>query len=532
MGLGVGGEVVARLKAVVEVDADKLNKGLKEAESQTSKTSKVMHTTLKAAAIGAAAGIGILTEGLVDGVKAAVEHEKALAKLKVAVRNSGLSWAQYGDKLDETIKAQAEAKGFAENDLTTAYSRLIVTTKNVAQAQHLANLAMDLSRATGKPLTATTLLLQKAYNGSNTALSRLGITLPKVTKAQDALKASGKPYTKMQMDAAKAADLRSQRESNLAAIQKKFGGQSAAYAKTAAGEWDRFHVTLEIFEESVGQKLLPLLTSALDLLLKHKDAAKYVAEAVAGITAALLLYIGVVKAYTAYQKIAAGVTALFTTAQEGENAAMAANPIGLVVVALAALVVGLVIAYKKSATFRDIVNGAFNGLKAVVMPILHLIEAEIRLYAEVVRTVANLVGDIIHGRWAAVWHDAGAIVGKIGGVVGSAIRAIPGVIRGLLGKVSGAAVSIGEAILHGIETGLGDLGSWLWDKIRSMIEGAIGIGGGSTTNGGHRGTFRGGVTGGRNNATANVTVVQNFSTTPDSGAAMRNAKFAAQFAFG
>jgi hypothetical protein len=40
------------------------------------------------------------------------------------------------------------------------------------------------------------------------------------------------------------------------------------------------------------------------------------------------------------------------------------------------------------------------------------------------------------------------------------------------------------------------------------------------------------VTGGRNNATANVTVVQNFSTTPDSGAAMRNAKFAAQFAFG
>jgi phage-related protein len=476
MGLGVGGEVVARLKAVVEVDADKLTKGLKEAESQTSKTSKVMHTTLKAAAIGAAAGIGLLTEGLVDGVKAAVEHEKALAKLKVAVHNSGLSWDQYGAKLDETIKAQAEAKGFAENDLTTAYSRLIVTTKNVAQAQHLANLAMDLSRATGKPLTATTLLLQKAYNGSNTALSRLGITLPKVTKAQDALKASGKPYTKMQMDAAKAADLRSQRESNLAAIQKKFGGQSAAYAKTAAGEWDRFHVTLEIFEESVGQKLLPLLTSALDLLLKHKDAAKYVAEAVAGITGALLVYIAAVKAYTAYQKIAAGVTAIFTTAQEGENAAMMANPIGLVVVALAALVVGLVVAYKKSETFRNIVNGAFDTLRSVVMPIIHTIETALHGMATVVGGVANLIGDIIHGRWSDVWADAERIVGRISGAVSRAVGSIPGLIRGLLGKIENAAVSIGKAILTGIETGLGDLGSWLWDKIKSMIESAIGIG--------------------------------------------------------
>lgn len=46
------------------------------------------------------------------------------------------------------------------------------------------------------------------------------------------------------------------------------------------------------------------------------------------------------------------------------NAAMTANPIGLVVAALAALGVGLVIAYRKSETFRRIVDGAFGGVAA------------------------------------------------------------------------------------------------------------------------------------------------------------------------
>lgn len=45
------------------------------------------------------------------------------------------------------------------------------------------------------------------------------------------------------------------------------------------------------------------------------------------------------------------------------NAAMSANPIGLVVAAIAALVAGFVLAYKKSETFRNIVQGAWNGIK-------------------------------------------------------------------------------------------------------------------------------------------------------------------------
>ena len=52
------------------------------------------------------------------------------------------------------------------------------------------------------------------------------------------------------------------------------------------------------------------------------------------------------------------------------NAAMNANPIGLVVVAIAALVAGLVVAYQKSETFRNIVNAAFCVVKNVMKGVL------------------------------------------------------------------------------------------------------------------------------------------------------------------
>jgi len=56
----------------------------------------------------------------------------------------------------------------------------------------------------------------------------------------------------------------------------------------------------------------------------------------------------------------------WTVAQWALNAAMFANPIGLVVLAIAALVGGIILAYKHSETFRSIVQGAWSGIKVAV----------------------------------------------------------------------------------------------------------------------------------------------------------------------
>ena len=48
---------------------------------------------------------------------------------------------------------------------------------------------------------------------------------------------------------------------------------------------------------------------------------------------------------------------------------VATGPIGLVILAVVALVAGLIIAYKKSETFRNIVNGVFNAVKTVALAV-------------------------------------------------------------------------------------------------------------------------------------------------------------------
>jgi TP901 family phage tail tape measure protein len=62
---------------------------------------------------------------------------------------------------------------------------------------------------------------------------------------------------------------------------------------------------------------------------------------------------------------------IWTGIQWAWNAAMEANPIGIVVVLIVALVAAIIIAYKHSATFRAIVQATWRGIQAVAMAVWH-----------------------------------------------------------------------------------------------------------------------------------------------------------------
>jgi hypothetical protein len=55
-------------------------------------------------------------------------------------------------------------------------------------------------------------------------------------------------------------------------LQKRVGGQAAAYGKTSAGAQDRFRVAVENLRESIGKKLVPILTDV------TKKATKFVKQ--------------------------------------------------------------------------------------------------------------------------------------------------------------------------------------------------------------------------------------------------------------
>ena len=60
------------------------------------------------------------------------------------------------------------------------------------------------------------------------------------------------------------------------------------------------------------------------------------------------------------------ILGIVTAAQYALNLALSLNPIGLVVIAVAALGAAFVIAYKKIEPFRDLINSIFEKIKEVV----------------------------------------------------------------------------------------------------------------------------------------------------------------------
>jgi phage-related protein len=75
-----------------------------------------------------------------------------------------------------------------------------------------------------------------------------------------------------------------------------------------------------------------------------------------------------------------------------------ANPIGLVVVAVAALAIGLIYAYKHSETFRRIVNGALSGIADAAKAMWNVIRPILKLWAD---EWLFVVGTLLHGAAAA-----------------------------------------------------------------------------------------------------------------------------------
>ena len=106
-------------------------------------------------------------------------------------------------------------------------------------------------------------------------------------------------------------------------------------------------------------------------------------------------------ASTVASRVAAGASKAWAAAQWLLNAALTANPVGLVIAAIALLVVGLVVAYKKSETFRSVVQAALRGVGAVGMwlwnsvfqPVIHFILSG---FASIVTQIGRMLVALSH----------------------------------------------------------------------------------------------------------------------------------------
>lgn len=240
---------IPKVKITFDADFDDLKRGLNGAGSEVSgfsdkiaKFGKMAAAAFAAAATAAAAYAGKL---LIDGVKAAIEDEKAQVALATSLRNvTGATDAQIKSVEDQILKTSL-LTGLTDDELRPSLDRLLRSTQNVAEAQKLQNLAIDVAAGSGKSLQAVSEALSKAHDGNFGALKRLGVPLDEnIIKTKD-------------FDAAQQA------------LAATFGGQAAAQAQTFAGKMERLKTAFAEGKETVGSYVLDAITPMVTVLVNQ-----------------------------------------------------------------------------------------------------------------------------------------------------------------------------------------------------------------------------------------------------------------------
>lgn len=197
------------------------------------------------------------------------------------------------------------------------------------------------------------------------------------------------------------------------------------------------------------------------------------AIAIAGVTLALnaqAIATGIVTAvfsvYRAAIIVGTAVTSGFATAQAILNAVMALNPFVLIAIAVIALGAALVIAWKKSETFKAIVMGAWKGIQTAAMWAWN-------------NVLKPLIDGLVVG-WKAVAAGAlwlwNTVLKPVFGFISTAARIVAtiyGVVFLVAFKVWWSGVKLYAGFVMTALRAVGDAAVWLWEKAISPVLGWI-----------------------------------------------------------
>jgi len=226
-------------------------KSFKQLETASDKVKFV----LKAGAVAGVAAFAALGaaayqagQQLLGFARMAADDEKSQKQLAASIRASTKATDAQIASVEDYIDVTQRAVGVADDELRPAYARIIRSTRDFDKAQRLLNLALNVSAATGKPLKQIVEGLSKSFDGSNTAITRLGLG-----------------YDKAQLKAMSFNDIQKD-------LEKRFSGSALANAETFEGTMARFRITIDELKESLGQAVLPYLKRLAEYGIQIADA--------------------------------------------------------------------------------------------------------------------------------------------------------------------------------------------------------------------------------------------------------------------
>lgn len=193
-------------------------------------------------------------------------------------------------------------------------------------------------------------------------------------------------------------------------------------------------------------------------------------------------------------------TTAWSVAQRILNTVLRANPIGIVITVLAALVAGIIYAYKNSETFRTIVHAAFEGVKVAGKALWTALKAAFNGIVAAIKWAYNLVKSYVNlyiagfkllvsggkSAWNGVKSAFQGVVNAVNWAKNLVVAYCRNVVQGWQTIINGARQVIGgvrnafnnvvsfvAGIPGRILSAIGNLGSLLYNAGASVINGFV-----------------------------------------------------------
>lgn len=444
----------------------------------------------KASAAAAAGGLALVAFGK-SAFDAASSAEQAAGAVDAAFGDSagaihrfaqdsadsvGLASGEY-ESLAAVFGAQLKNMGVAADDLAPMTNDLI-------------GMGADLAAQFGGSTSDAVSALSSLLRGETDPIERYGVSIKGATiEAQKAeMGLSG-----LEGEADKAATT----QATLALLTEQTASATGAFAResdTAAGAQQRANAKFEDAQATLGEALLPAVSAVSDVLAKlagfvkdNSGAFQALGFVLAGIATTILAVKAATMAWQAAQLVAKGATMAWQAAQWLLNAAMTANPIGLIVVAVGSLIAGIVLLVKNFDKVKAAAKAVWDWIKknwkkllAILTGPFGLAVAAIIKYRDRIVDVIKKVLDVAKRVFRAIKDVAVAAFRTIRDVVQNVFEAVRGaiqrtidVIRRIVGVIRGAFAAawrairdVARAVFEGVRGAI----QTTIDKVRNLIE--------------------------------------------------------------
>lgn len=316
------------------------------------------------------------------------------------------------------LTANGAATSTSMNGMKAALSNIIKPTADAAKTAEQLGLDFSVGALQTKGLTGFLTDLKGATGGNIETMAKLFGSTEALNAMLTLTSDSGLSMFN---------DTMAEMETNTTALEdafKKMSGTSDENSKRITNSFKNIGIeigtsVLPIFTEfatNIANKVLPILTEFSEKLKNGDSWVKPLADAVfnfisfvidngdkiistlVGIGTAMAAFnvaqmvMGVVKAFKAFKLANEGAT----VAQWALNAAQAANPIGLVIAAIAGLIAGLVMLWNTNDDFRNSVIGAWNAVKDACVKVWGYVAD---FFTVTIPNAFNAVIDFVKGNW-------------------------------------------------------------------------------------------------------------------------------------